>query len=86
MSAKGSTDLREDHTGHNLLKPPLNTSAGFLTDKDNLKMLSIYRLIWTDVFNALAVYGMGVFNPFRELNARLAYLGHSSATYSITAD
>lgn len=70
MSASGGTELREDHTGHNLLKPPLNTSDGFLRDRDNWRLMNIYRLVWTDVFNSLSFVGTGRFNPFRELNMR----------------
>jgi hypothetical protein len=68
MSAKGvdNNGLRGGHDGHYALAPPLNTSAGFLADPTNRKLMNIYRLVWTDAFRALA----GVkarFNPFSEL-------------------
>jgi hypothetical protein len=55
ISAKGGMAFRANHHGHELLKPPLNTSQGFLVDRDNLKVMSIHRLLWTDTFNALAM-------------------------------
>lgn len=74
ISAKGGTRLRAGH-GFEPLKPPLNTSSGFLTDPDNLKLMSIYRLVWHRTFTALSLVLSARFNPFRELAANLAYLG-----------
>jgi len=74
ISAKGSPQLRADHSGHSPLRSPLDTSAGFLTDAGNLKLMNIHRLLWTDTFNALSKV-TAKFNPFRELNEKLAHLG-----------
>jgi hypothetical protein len=75
ISAKGGARFRADHWGHKELKPPLNTSKGFLGDPDNLKIMSIYRLVWTAVFTALAGVASAQFNPFRELSNMLRYQG-----------
>ncbi len=75
ISANGRTDLRANHHEHELLRPPLNTSEGFLANQDNLKVLSIYRLVWSDTFNGFAMITAAQFNPFRQLAANLAYLG-----------
>jgi Effector protein len=69
MSANGvdNNGLRGGHDGHYALAPPLNTSAGFLAVPTNLRLMNIYRLLWSDAFLGLA----GVraqFNPFRRLS------------------
>jgi hypothetical protein len=74
ISAKGGTAFRANHHDFELLRPPLNTSQGFLADRDNLRVMSVHRLLWTDTFNALAMV-VAPFNPFRELSRNLAYLG-----------
>jgi hypothetical protein len=69
MSANGvdNDGLRGGHDGHYALQPPLNTSAGFLADPTNRKLMKIYQLAWADAFRSLA--GVKVpFNPFRELS------------------
>jgi hypothetical protein len=63
--------LRGNHHDHDKLWPPLNTSAGFLTDKDNYNVLQIYRLIWLPTFTHLAMLVTPNFNPFREVRNRL---------------
>ena len=63
--------LRGNHHDHDKLWPPLNTSAGFLTDKDNYNTLQIYRLIWLPTFTHLAMLVTPNFNPFREMRNRL---------------
>ena len=71
MSANGvdNDGLRGGHDGHYALQPPLNTSAGFLADPTNRKLMNIYRLVWADAF--LAIAGVdAAFNPFRELMNR----------------
>ena len=60
---------------NNASRLPLNTSKGFLGDPDNLKIMSIYRLVWTAVFTALAGVASAQFNPFRELSNMLRYQG-----------
>jgi Effector protein len=68
MSANGvdNDGLRGGHDGHYALQPPLNTSAGFLADPPNRKLMNIYRLVWADAFLAIASVD-AAFNPFREL-------------------
>lgn len=71
MSAKyvgrnANNRLRADHEGRYPLKPPLNTSAGFLTDPNNLRLLNIYKLLDQPLFNLLAMVP-APFNPFNEL-------------------
>jgi hypothetical protein len=83
ISASGGIKLRADHDGHFELKPPLNTSAGFLTDPGNLKLMKLHRLMWAPTFLALAHVITAKFNPFRELDDNLAYLGHSTRTLDI---
>jgi hypothetical protein len=74
MSANNKVKLRADHNGYLPLKAPLDTSAGFLADAENLKLMNIYKLIWQPQFWFLAQVAAAKFNPFRELTARLAYL------------
>jgi len=71
MSANGvdNDGLRGGHDGHYALQPPLNTSAGFLADPTNRKLMNIYRLAWADTFLAIARVD-AAFNPFRELMNR----------------
>jgi hypothetical protein len=71
LSAKGSTQLRAHHAGHTALHAPLNTSAGFLADKMNWKVLNIARLTWMTEFLALSRVTSAQFNPFRELSSQL---------------
>jgi hypothetical protein len=63
--------LRGNHHDHDKLWPPLNTSAGFLTDKYNYNTLQIYRLVWQPTFTHLAMLVTPNFNPFREVRNRL---------------
>jgi hypothetical protein len=63
--------LRGNHHAHDKLWPPLDTSAGFLTDKDNYATLQIYRLTWLPTFTKLAMLVTPKFNPFREVRNRL---------------
>lgn len=67
ISAYGGLRLRANHEGHQMLQAPLNTSAGFLTNADNLRLMKIYRLLWSYTFNRLALLVKPWFNPFREL-------------------
>jgi Effector protein len=69
LSAKGvgNDGLRGGHDGHYALQPPLNTSAGFLADPANRKLMNIYSLVWADAFRGLALVSQARFNPFREL-------------------
>jgi hypothetical protein len=75
ISAKGGTQFRAHHHGHERLQSPLNTSSGFLTDQDNLDLMNIYRLSWDRIFLDLSIVVSAKFNPFRELTNNLAYLG-----------
>jgi hypothetical protein len=63
--------LRGNHHDHDKLWPPLDTSAGFLTDKDNYNTLQIYRLTWLPTFTHLAMLVTPKFNPFREVRNKL---------------
>jgi hypothetical protein len=76
ISSKGSTQLRRDGDGHSPLEAPLDTSAGFLSDLRNLKILKIHQLIWSPTFADLAHVVTAKFNPFRELWMRTS---HSTA-------
>jgi hypothetical protein len=51
----------------------LNTSVGFLADKGNHEVMSIYQLVWRPTFAELSKISTP-FNPFRQLTADLAYL------------
>lgn len=74
ISEKGSSDLRRDYDGHDQLQAPLNTSSGFLADRDNLRLMSIQHLIWRPTFRNLAKVITAPFNPFQQLVKDLAYL------------
>jgi Effector protein len=63
--------LRGNHHDHERLWPPLNTSAGFVADKDNYNVLQIYRLTWLPTFTNLAMLVTPQFNPFREVRNKL---------------
>ena len=78
VSAKGGQLFRADHHSHDTLQPPLNTSAGFLTDQDNLKLMNIYRLTWSGTFDKLASLLKPQFNPFRELEQNLPSLSSNT--------
>ncbi len=65
-SAKGGDRFRADHTGHHLLRRSLRTSAGFLHDIHNFRLLRKYRRDWLDTFAQLARVKTD-FNPFREM-------------------
>jgi len=67
ISAKGSTQLRRNADEHWPLNAPLNTSAGFLKEPRNLRILKIHRLLWIPTFGDLAHVVTANFNPFREL-------------------
>ena len=73
-SRNGGTQLRAGHRGHFALKPPLNTSAGFLQEPIHNKYMNIYRLTWKHTFYKLAVIP-ATFNPFAELSRNTARLG-----------
>jgi hypothetical protein len=73
MSAHNKTQLRADHWGFKALDRALNTSAGFLTDAGNFKLMDIYKLVWQPSFWLLRTVP-ATFNPFRELTLRLNYL------------
>ncbi len=75
ISAAGGSLLRADHQNFATLKPPLTTSSGFLSDPENLKLMNINRLTWTETFMALSGVVSAPFNPFLELSHRLAWLG-----------
>jgi hypothetical protein len=60
--------LRGNHHGYHPLKPPLNTSAGFLADAANRSMMEKYKLSWGGVFGYFSLlHGDPKFNPFRKL-------------------
>ena len=67
MSANNKTQLRADHAGYTPLKAPLDTSAGFLADAGNWKLMSIYKLIWQPTFGLVGSVVTARFNPFREI-------------------
>jgi hypothetical protein len=73
MSAKNKTQLRADHWGFKALDSALTTSAGFLADPGNFKLMNIYKLVWQPTFWLLHTVP-ATFNPFRELTLRLNYL------------
>jgi hypothetical protein len=72
ISSKGGTQLRGPvHSDHAPLKAPLDTSAGFLKDPMNWKLMNIFRLTWTTEFLGLTNVLTAPFNPFRELSIQL---------------
>jgi len=71
MSGNNKSQLRADHHGHTPLDRSLSTSAGFLTDPGNLRLMNIYKLIWQPAFSMLHTVS-ATFNPFRELTLRLS--------------
>jgi len=86
MSANNKLELRADHNDFTVLKPPLNTSDGFLISgknhnrKSNLELMKIYNLVWQPTFSALSAVP-AKFNPFRALKL---LLGTSpDAAYSV---
>lgn len=74
MSVNNKTHLRADHDGFKALDSSLATSAGFLSDEGNLKLMNIYKLVWQPTFWNLYTVTTARFNPFRELTLRLNYL------------
>ena len=74
MSANGKSQLRADHSGFKALDSSLSTSAGFLADPGNFKLMNIYKLVWQPTFWPLHTAASATFNPFRELTLRLNYL------------
>jgi hypothetical protein len=82
ISEKGSDQLRENHDGHWPLKPPLNTSKGFLANADNRHLMNIYHLIWRPTFSNLAKVINAPFNPFRQLVNDLAWLNTPAPSQS----
>jgi hypothetical protein len=68
-AAGGSFKLRADHHGHLPLRPPLDTSTGFLTDPNNWILLNLHRTGYPAI--VLAAVFTAKFNPFRALNDRL---------------
>ena len=78
ISAKPSKQLRADHRGHQPLKPPRDTSAGFLADPETRDLMKLYQLTWRPTFQELASAGHSlrpVFNPFRQLEDELKHAG-----------
>ena len=73
MSANNKTQLRAGHNGFKPLDSALSTSAGFLTEPGNLRLMNIYKLVWQPTFWHLHTVPAS-FNPFRELTMRLNYL------------
>jgi hypothetical protein len=65
-SAKGGHHFRANHHGHHLLRHSLSTSAGFIQDIHNFRLLRKYRRDWLETFAALARVKTH-FNPFREM-------------------
>jgi Effector protein len=63
--------LRGNHHDHDRLWSPLDTSTGFVADKDNYDVLQIYRLTWLPTFTNLAMLVTPKFNPFREVRNKL---------------
>jgi hypothetical protein len=63
----GAALLRGEHRDHERLWPPLNTSAGFVANKDNKDVLQNYRSKWLPTFTNLAKLVTPQFNPFREV-------------------
>src|SRR5580704_6191631 len=55
LSSKGLHWLRADHgKRHKRLAPSLSTSAGFLTDENNLRVMNKFRKEWIGTFAKLA--------------------------------
>ena len=78
MSANNKLQLRADHFAYSPLKAPLDTSAGFLADPENWKMMNIYKLTWQPLFWLLSKQVPDAkFNPFRELTDRLEWMTDS---------
>lgn len=68
ISAKGGTALRADYyTQNKMLEKPLNTSAGFLSDAKNLRLLKKYYQHWKSVMVPLSAVTLAPFNPLQEL-------------------
>jgi hypothetical protein len=59
--------LRGNHHDRDRLWPPLNTSAGFVADKENYNVLQNYQSKWLPTFTNLARLVTPQFNPFREV-------------------
>jgi hypothetical protein len=76
--------LRGNHHDHERLWPPLNTSAGFIADKDNYNVLQIYRLTWLPTFTNLAMLVTPKFNPFREVRNKLGDVVGSTFSPGLT--
>lgn len=71
ISAGGSTLLRHGHNDYSQLPAHLATSAGFLSDPDNLELMSIYLVTWRSMYEALGPV-RAQFNPFGEMLYRNA--------------
>jgi hypothetical protein len=70
ISAKPSTQLRAAFDASIQLKAPLNTSAGFLTDRGHYALMRRFHAVWQPTFQELGRVGtpeFPVFNPFREI-------------------
>jgi hypothetical protein len=65
MSSKGSTELRASHASYAPLAAPLNTSAGFLTDANNLRIIRNQSTQEGGLFAQLQTV-VTPFNPIRE--------------------
>jgi hypothetical protein len=70
MSVNNKTRLAADHQTLNVLDSSLSTSFGFLENRDNLRLMNIYKLLWQPTFWLLHTVP-AIFNPFRELTLRL---------------
>jgi hypothetical protein len=70
LSARKQDDqLRADHSAYTPLKAPLNTTAGFLAEPENLEILLKYYLNEVELYQNLSQVSEAEakFNPFREL-------------------
>ncbi len=72
ISAKGGTQFRATYRTCQALWSPLNTSKGFVDDRNNSWLLTQHAFSeWRPVFGALASLKAPKFNPFREFVNRL---------------
>lgn len=74
MSAKKLKEFRASHHGHAKLAAAQSTSAGFLANADNRRLLNIHKLVWQPTFWLLNTVSArdAEFNPFRELTQQLS--------------
>lgn len=71
LSANKKTALVATHWSYDRLWEPLNTSKGFVDDRENAKLLQHYFFQWRPVFRELVQLKGPKFNPFREWFGRL---------------